>query len=111
MRPNPIADASPGFTPSGAAPPRPSKIEDAARQFESLIIAQMLRTARESGTGGGFGDEEDSSSTTMLEVSEQQFSQLLANNGGLGLAKMVVSGLQREEDVNRQPPFISTAGH
>ncbi len=69
--------------------PKPTKIEGAAKQFEALMIAQMLRTAREN------TEEKDSSASTMLDVADQQFSQLLANNGGLGLAKLVVKGLTR----------------
>jgi Rod binding domain-containing protein len=30
----------------------------------------------------------------MLDVADQQFSQVLANNGGFGLAKLIVKGLQ-----------------
>ncbi len=64
-----------------------TKVEGAAKQFEALMIAQMLRTAREDTEDG------NSSSSTMLDVADQQFSQVLANNGGLGLAKLVVKGI------------------
>jgi len=67
--------------------PKPSKVESAAKQFEALMIAQMLRTAREN------TEDKDSSGSTMLDVADQQFSQILANNGGLGLAKLIVKGL------------------
>ncbi len=61
------------------APAAPqTKVEGAAKQFEALMIAQMLRTAREDTEAG------NSSSSTMLDVADQQFSQVLANNGGLG---------------------------
>jgi Rod binding domain-containing protein len=69
--------------------PTPAKAEDAARQFEALMIAQMLRTAREN------TEDQDSSASTMLDVADQQFSQVLANNGGLGLAKLIVKGLDQ----------------
>jgi Rod binding domain-containing protein len=80
-------DALSSITP--AAPPPATKVEGAAKQFEALMIAQMLRTARE--------DTEDASSSasTMLDVADQQFSQVLANNGGLGLAKLIVKGLNQ----------------
>jgi Rod binding domain-containing protein len=74
---------------SGAS--KPTKIEGAAKQFEALMIAQMLRTAREN------TEEKDSSASTMLDVADQQFSQLLANNGGLGLAKLVIKGLNARQ--------------
>jgi Rod binding domain-containing protein len=71
------------------APAAPStKIEGAAKQFEALMIGQMLRTAREN------TDDQDSSGSTMLDLADQQFSQVLANNGGLGLATLVVKGLK-----------------
>lgn len=73
-------------TVAAAAPPQ-TKVEGAAKQFEALMIAQMLRTARENTEDG------DSSSSTMLDVADQQFSQVLSNNGGLGLAKLIVKGL------------------
>ena len=72
----------------------PAKIHDAAQQFESVLIEQMLKTARESGSGEWFGT--DQASEPLAEMAEQQFAQLLASNGGLGLAKLVVNGLNRE---------------
>jgi Rod binding domain-containing protein len=74
-----------------AAAPKPSKAEDAARQFEGLLIAQMLRSARES--GGLSDDETDSESSTMFDVAGQQFAQMLAQQGGIGLTRLVAEGL------------------
>jgi Rod binding domain-containing protein len=81
---------------SRAVPVAPSKIEDAAQQFESLLIGQMLRSARESGSGGLNGDDADSESSVMMDVAEQQFSQLLAHHGGIGLTSLVVQGLKKD---------------
>jgi peptidoglycan hydrolase FlgJ len=72
----------------------PAKIKDAAQQFESMLIEQMLKTARESGSGDWFGT--DQAGEPMAEMAEQQFAQLLASNGGMGLAKLVVNGLNRD---------------
>lgn len=72
---------------NSAGPAPQTKVEGAAKQFEALMIAQMLRTAREN------TEDQDSSQSTMIDVADQQFSQVLANNGGLGLAKLVVRGL------------------
>jgi Rod binding domain-containing protein len=90
-----LSSLTPASMPAAAAPQ--TKIEGAAKQFEALMIAQMLRTARENTEDG------DSSSSTMLDVADQQFSQVLANNGGLGLAKLVVKGLT---NANQQPSAI-----
>ena len=37
---------------------------------------------------------EDGLGSALLEMGEQQFAQTLANNGGLGIAKMVIAGLE-----------------
>ena len=102
--PSPI---TPPITPAAAlmdmvAEPKPTKIEDAARQFESILIAQMLRSGRESASGIGEEDESDSGGSTMLEVAEQQFAQMLSRQGGIGLTQMVVAGLKRAENNIRQ---------
>ncbi len=86
---DPLSSIAPA-TMDAAAPPQ-TKVEGAAKQFEALMIAQMLRTARENTEDG------DSSSSTMLDLADQQFSQVLANNGGMGLAKLVVKGLNQSQ--------------
>jgi flagellar protein FlgJ len=83
----------------GATTAAPTKVEGAAKQFEALMIAQMLKTARENTEDG------DSSSSTMLDVADQQFSQVLANNGGLGLANLIVKGLG-QTNANQQSSAI-----
>ena len=71
----------------------PEKIAGVAKQFEALMIGQMLRTAHESSSGSLDGGNA-ASSDTMYDVAAQQFAQVLAANGGLGLAKMILKGLQ-----------------
>jgi Rod binding domain-containing protein len=93
---DPISPAMPALAASVLAGPKPSKIEDAAQQFESLLIGQMLRSARESGSGGLNGDDPDSESSTMMDVAEQQFAQMLARHGGIGLTTLVVQGLKKD---------------
>ncbi len=70
----------------------PKKIQEAGTQFEALLLSQMLRSVREaSSLDGG-----DSASTPMMEMAEQQFAQLLASKGGLGIAHMVSDRLSHE---------------
>lgn len=73
---------------------KPSTAADAAQQFESLLIAQLLRSAWDSGLGGSDGDEEDSQMSVMRDLAGQQFAQALANQGGLGLSRMILKGLE-----------------
>jgi Rod binding domain-containing protein len=78
----------------------PAKIQQAARDFEALLLAQMLKSAREASGGGltGDGGDDDSANSTMIELGEQQFAQALASGGGLGIAKIVETGLAKNAD-------------
>jgi len=75
----------------------PAKIKQAATDFEALLLAQMMKSAREASGGGLTADEADDSeaNSTMIELGEQQFAQALASSGGLGIAKMVITGLAK----------------
>ena len=75
-----------------ASPRDPAKIHDAAQQFEALLLGQMLRTERQSGSGW-LGSGEDASSECVTDYAEQQFAAVLAQNGGLGIATLVAKGL------------------
>ena len=67
---------------------------DAAQQFESLLLSEMLKTGRES--AAILGGEDDSEGSAMLEVAEQQFAQILAKNGGIGLGRLITKGLESQ---------------
>jgi len=72
-----------------------TSIEDAAHQFESLLLASMLKSMREAGSGGWLGGGEDQTSAAAMELAEEQFARALAAQGGLGLAALVAGGLKR----------------
>ena len=82
-----------GVATSGIDAREPQKVRDAAREFEALMIEQMLRSARAGGGGEWMG--EDQTGSALPEMAEQQFARALAAGGGLGLAKLVVEGLER----------------
>jgi|SRR5580704_14062986 flagellar protein FlgJ len=86
----------------------PEKIEQAAKQFESLLIAQLLKSSHEAGSKGWLG-EEDESSECASEMAEEQFAQALANGGGLGLSRMIVQGLTRSSEASDTPAAPSVA--
>jgi len=81
-----------------AATPGSARLRDAAQQFEALLIAQLLRSAREAGGPGGWLGSEDAASSPLLEMAEQQVAGLLATAGGLGLASLVAGGLQNKPE-------------
>jgi Rod binding domain-containing protein len=86
-----------GMTVPKAPPPgdSPEKIKSAAQQFEAMLIGQMMKSSH--GPGGWMGTEDESSSA-LGDMAEQQFAQLLASNGGMGLAKLVSLGLKGKSD-------------
>ena len=91
-----LTDSMPAEAPAG----NKMKLKDSARQFEALIIGQMLKSARESG-GSWFGGGEDEASSTATGMAEEQLAQTLAASGGLGLTSMVLQGLEKQErDLN-----------
>jgi Rod binding domain-containing protein len=65
---------------------------DAAQQFEALLLSQILRAAREA--GGGWMGSKDAASDCATEYAEQQFAAVMARSGGLGIAGLVVKGLE-----------------
>ncbi len=70
------------------------KVGEAAQQFEALLIGQMLKGMRNA-EGGWLGTGEDEASSSAMEYGEEVFAQSLSANGGLGLAKLVVAGLEQ----------------
>lgn len=64
-------------------PARPKDARQAATQFEALLLGQMLRAAHEA------QESEDQTAETMWDVAAQQFAQVMAENGGIGLARLI----------------------
>ncbi len=81
----------------GRTVPKSDKVTDAGKQFEALIMGQVLKAAREASDGGWLGSGDDQTGELALEMAEQGFAQALASRGGLGIAKMVAPLLRRDE--------------
>jgi flagellar protein FlgJ len=73
------------------------KTKDAARQFEALLIGQMLKSMRDS-EGGWLGTGDDEASSSAMEYAQEMFAQSLSANGGLGMANLIVKGLKPPEE-------------
>lgn len=74
----------------------PSKIHEAAQQFESLLIGELLKTSHNAGGSGWLGTDDDDAGQTGIGFGEEQFSRMIAASGGLGLAPMIESGLKAD---------------
>lgn len=76
--------------------PSTTKIDDAARQFEALMIGQILKSAHGSDSAGWLGaGEGDGASATAIQVAEEYLGQAIAKGGGVGIAKMVIRGVDK----------------
>jgi Rod binding domain-containing protein len=82
--------AAPVAEPPAARPPK--TVEAAAKQFEALMIAQLLKEAH-GDEGGWMGSGDDTGSAAQAGIAEEQFAQALAQSGGLGLSAEIVSSL------------------
>ncbi len=66
---------------------------EAAQEFEALLLAQILRSVRESAAGGWSGEETEESGGLMLELAEQELAKAMAARGCFGLAAMAAGAL------------------
>ncbi|MBI4891088.1 MAG: rod-binding protein [Acidobacteria bacterium] len=80
-----------------------TRIHEAAEQFESLLIGQMLTSMRQSDGGGWLGGGDDQAGQTLTEMAEQCVAQALATRGGFGLAALVEQGLRTAKPAGSAP--------
>ena len=74
------------------------KVKDtksAAREFEAMLIGQLMQSAF-SAEQIGIGGETDSGGQTMLDFGREHLSRVIAEGGGLGLGKLIESGLGKD---------------
>jgi Rod binding domain-containing protein len=76
---------------------KPSKLHDAAQQFEALMIGEIMKSVRESGSEGSLGgDDEDTANDSAMDMAESQFAKALALGGGIGLSRMIEQNVGAE---------------
>ncbi|MEX2264728.1 MAG: hypothetical protein WD696_22430 [Bryobacteraceae bacterium] len=88
----------------------PERIQEAAEQFESLLISQMLKSAREGG-GWGIDEEEGQEGAPLIGMAEEQLGNILASQGGLGLSRLIVrqmsAATKNLEEIAHTPSVVS----
>ncbi len=92
-----IAGVASLVTTAGTGDPQPKNVTQAAEQFESLLLAQMLKGAHDETTGGWLGTGDDQAGSSMAELAEEHLAQAMAAGGGLGLTKLIATGLKRAD--------------
>jgi Rod binding domain-containing protein len=74
--------------------PEQLKRTGAAKDFEALLLSQMLHSVREAGSGW-LDSGEDQSSDAAFGLGEEELARALSQSGGIGLAKLIDVGLQK----------------
>src|SRR4051812_19096639 len=91
--------------------PAPDKAQlkraGAAKDFEALLVSQMLRSVREEGSGW-LGTGDDQADSAAFGLGEEQLARSLTNGGGLGLAKVIDAGLSKQTSAASVTPSERT---
>jgi Rod binding domain-containing protein len=69
------------------------KVAGAARDFEALLLGQILKSAH--GDGGWLGTSDDDAGSATVGLAEEQLAHTMASSGGLGLSKLIESGINQ----------------
>ena len=85
----------------------PQKIREAASQFESLLIGQVLKSMHEDGEDGWLGSGEDQTASSAMSLADEYLAQAISTHGGLGLAKMIAGRLDPANNSSRVIPTES----
>lgn len=89
--------STPGLTTGIVAPQKtdsPQKTKDAAMQFESLLVGQILKSAHEE-DGGWLGAGEDQTAGSAMQMADEYLAKAMTSHGGLGLARMISTSLDQ----------------
>jgi|HubBroStandDraft_1064217.scaffolds.fasta_scaffold175558_2 Rod binding domain-containing protein len=95
---------------SPPAGPQPKNVAEAAKQFEALLIGQMLKASHGDDEDGWLGSGDDPGSATAMELAEGQFAQALAQSGGLGLSARIASSLSQADHAATAPSEAPVLG-
>jgi Rod binding domain-containing protein len=96
MTPSAITPAVSSLNALNAPDPEAQKRTQSSRDFEALLIGQMLHSVRDEDSGW-LGSGGDDSSDAAFGLGEEQLAQAIAGGGGFGLGKFIDSALERED--------------
>jgi Rod binding domain-containing protein len=80
----------------------PEKIKHAATEFESLMIGQIMKGMHEDEGEGWLGTGEDQTASSAMGMADEYFAKAMASKGGLGLAKMISSGMEKRASATNE---------
>lgn len=79
----------------GARGGDPKGLEAVAREFEAMLIGQMLKQMREASLGDGLFDNDQSD--MYLEMQDQEFARAMSQGDGLGLREVLMRQLSAQQ--------------
>jgi Rod binding domain-containing protein len=82
----------------GAETGKQSKLADAAQEFESMMLQELLKPLRSSEDDLGGEKNEDSSFDTMSSFGTEAVAKAISKSGGLGIARQVIDHLSARHD-------------
>lgn len=76
-----------------------SKIEKSAKDFEAILLGNWLQQAEETfaKVPGSDEDEQDSATSQFSQMAMQSLGTSFASSGGIGIAKMIATQLQKTQ--------------
>ncbi len=86
---------------SGSGPADNSKIEQSAKDFESILLGSWLQQAEDSfGSlpGGDDDDDADAGKDQLQGIAMQSLGSSMTAAGGIGIAKMISAQLHKAAD-------------
>lgn len=79
----------PGGLSSPAKTETQKSSREAATEFESLLVGQMLKSMREGKEESWLGGDSSAGNESIMEMAEQQVARAIAQRGGFGIARML----------------------
>jgi Rod binding domain-containing protein len=82
------------FNANAAHTQQPKDLAEAAKQFEALLLHQLLQMAH-GDENGWLGSGDDASAAPAIGMAEESLAQGIAKSGGLGLSAVIVHQLTK----------------
>ena len=103
-------DATIASSTAAATPQANPKLVNAAHQFESMMLQQMLKPmmSHEDSWGGDDGESRDSSMDTISSFGTEAVATAISKDGGLGIARQVIQQVTKEHQRETQKASHST---
>jgi flagellar protein FlgJ len=85
------------------------KLVQAAEQFESMLLQEMLKPMRTGqDSGGGEETSSDSSMNTISSFGTEAMAMAISKGGGLGIARQVIRQVELEHQQNTEKRQLGT---